>query len=1141
MTTLSELAWTQCWQVTAVAAGVGLFTRVGCRQRPHLAYALWLVVLLKCLTPPLWSSPTSVFSWAARQASVPGATASVAEESATILRPVSHSHPAAHHGNSGTEDPPALASSRGAQNAASELPPQAAPYSLASATSVPVRWVLAIVWLFGASAYATYAFLATISFWRTIRTRRIPAGEPLASLATNLASRLGIRRAVRLCVTRDPLGPLACGWLRPIVVMPQALASHRSTHELEPLLAHELVHVRRGDALVGLLQVSVQCLWWFHPLIWWANRRIAVEREKCCDEEVVAGLAFEPARYARSLLNVLELKRQLRPLPTSPGARPFEITQRRLEHIMLHSDRFRTRAPRRDWLTLLVLALFLIPGAGLSGWSDRSLATTADEPPSKQNLEPQLHADNTRSKKFNPAEAEMHVIGVYQGKQVAGNEHGRVNVEVRPTPKPAVLVLTSYFSVDWHIKLADGARIKKVILSGYNEQEIKGLPAEVPIENSSYYPSDGSRRKNDWFWASEWNAPQSRAVMRRLNALTGLPLASFQGTNEGDSFVVDGIAGRMFSQDRLPPVHPAASAENLLAQSADADLHVVGMYQPGGRNRVAAVDVEVRATPRPVVLVLTSNYSAIWNVKLDPQARIKAVILGSPSPQEVDGLSSAVPVHYFCPEPSANSFEDKGSSRGDRAFYAYQWNTVEYRRMLEKLNDVTGRLVASFQGEYMPTSFLVEGRRGGNFAQKERQTRPERPKDVTPVALLAASSGADLQVVSIYGPGPGLNGRPVDVEVRPTAKPVVLALASYFPVLWNVKIATGATVKAVIVGGYSEQEIQGVPPGIPFAYRTYYPSRNEGFFWGFDWNSKECRDMVKMLNDMTGRPVSTFQGEERRTSFVVDGTRGRNFAQTEPVTTKSKSPAAAGKRAQPREDPLADVADIPSQELQAGGDADKSYMLIGPKKNAKPPAEGYGLLVIMPGGDGSADFHPFVKRIFKNALPDHYLAAQPIAVKWVQDQKIVWPTKSNPTPKMKFATEEFVEAVIDDIAKNHKLDRTKVFSLSWSSSGPAAYATSLQEKHSVRGSFIAMSVFNPKFLPPLKNASGHAYYLYHSQQDRICPFRMAEQAKTSLTQNGAKLHLQTYDGGHGWRGNLYEDIREGIIWLAENSAKAGKP
>ena len=63
----SELAgifWTQLWQVTALIVAVGLLTRFACRRRPHLAYVLWMLVVVKCLTPPLWSSPVGVFSWA---------------------------------------------------------------------------------------------------------------------------------------------------------------------------------------------------------------------------------------------------------------------------------------------------------------------------------------------------------------------------------------------------------------------------------------------------------------------------------------------------------------------------------------------------------------------------------------------------------------------------------------------------------------------------------------------------------------------------------------------------------------------------------------------------------------------------------------------------------------------------------------------------------------------------------------------------------------------------------------------------------------------------------------------------------------------------------------------------------------------
>jgi predicted esterase len=233
-----------------------------------------------------------------------------------------------------------------------------------------------------------------------------------------------------------------------------------------------------------------------------------------------------------------------------------------------------------------------------------------------------------------------------------------------------------------------------------------------------------------------------------------------------------------------------------------------------------------------------------------------------------------------------------------------------------------------------------------------------------------------------------------------------------------------------------------------------------------------------------------------------------------------------------------DVADVPSQDLRAGKDENKRYFLIGPRKDATAPKEGYGLVVILPGGPGTADFHPFVKRIYKYALPDGYLAAQPVAVKWTDQQGIVWPTAKNPADKMKFSTEAFVAAVIKDVAAKHKVNPKRVFTLSWSSSGPAAYAISLSDK-TVTGSFIAMSVYHPEVLP-LEKAKGHAYYLYHSPDDKICPYRMAEQAARDLEKNGAKVKLMTYDGGHGWRGGLYDHIRQGIEWLEKNSKAAAQ-
>ncbi len=235
--------------------------------------------------------------------------------------------------------------------------------------------------------------------------------------------------------------------------------------------------------------------------------------------------------------------------------------------------------------------------------------------------------------------------------------------------------------------------------------------------------------------------------------------------------------------------------------------------------------------------------------------------------------------------------------------------------------------------------------------------------------------------------------------------------------------------------------------------------------------------------------------------------------------------------------PVRPAADIPVQDLKAGGDEHKRYFLIGPREGAKEPADGWKLLLVLPGGDGSAEFHPFVTNIARRGLPDGYLLAQLVAPKWRESEdRIVWPTKGLPDDRMKFSTEEFIAAVVEDAASKEKIDRRHVYALGWSSGGPPVYAASVTEGTPLTGAFVAMSVFKPDQMPPLSGAKGKAYYLLHSPQDFI-KMHFPEAAKTDLTKAGAKVELKTYEGGHGWKGDVFGNIRRGVEWLETQASK----
>lgn len=111
-------------------------------------------------------------------------------------------------------------------------------------------------------------------------------------------------RPVVLVLSEEVSEPGAWGVLRPRVVLPASMAGHLSPDELEAVLLHELIHIRRWDNLIARSLMVLRCLLWFHPLVWWLDRRCLVERELACDQRVVA-LTGNSQTYLRGLAKVV--------------------------------------------------------------------------------------------------------------------------------------------------------------------------------------------------------------------------------------------------------------------------------------------------------------------------------------------------------------------------------------------------------------------------------------------------------------------------------------------------------------------------------------------------------------------------------------------------------------------------------------------------------------------------------------------------------------------------------------------------------------------------------------------------------------------------------------------------------------------
>lgn len=183
------------------------------------------------------------------------------------------------------------------------------PASVAShaAITVPDSWAL---YLFAAWAALAGWFLLGIvkAVWHLHVLRRDCVPVDCAStqaIFRDALERSGIRRRVFLCNSDHVRVPTAIGLLKPAIVLPRWVIEELSAAELKQVLLHELAHLRRWDDWTNLAQQVVKALFFFHPAVWWIEKKAALEREMACDDAVLAETE-SPRAYAECLTHLAE-------------------------------------------------------------------------------------------------------------------------------------------------------------------------------------------------------------------------------------------------------------------------------------------------------------------------------------------------------------------------------------------------------------------------------------------------------------------------------------------------------------------------------------------------------------------------------------------------------------------------------------------------------------------------------------------------------------------------------------------------------------------------------------------------------------------------------------------------------------------
>ncbi len=139
---------------------------------------------------------------------------------------------------------------------------------------------------------------------RSLQKGALEIQEPaLLKVLERQVRRVGLMRHPIIRMSERIQVPTIVGVFRPTILLPCQLLARLSREQLAAVFIHELIHLRRLDPVVNLLQRFVEVLFFFHPAVWILSGWIKQEREMSCDEAVVA-LGESATDYAETLVQV---------------------------------------------------------------------------------------------------------------------------------------------------------------------------------------------------------------------------------------------------------------------------------------------------------------------------------------------------------------------------------------------------------------------------------------------------------------------------------------------------------------------------------------------------------------------------------------------------------------------------------------------------------------------------------------------------------------------------------------------------------------------------------------------------------------------------------------------------------------------
>ena len=469
-----------------------------------------------------------------------------------------------------------------------------------------------------------------------------------------LKERAGVNKAIKLLESAMVGSPMTMGYLRPVIILPVGMLTGLPTAQLESILIHELIHIKKADYLVNILQSLIEIVLFYHPAIWFISRMIQKERENRCDQ-ITIGLIDDPVHYARALTAIEQNSMDIAPrLAMSAHSVKGDLTRRVFRILDVENPK-----PRKNRVVAAFLVLLL------------SVVFFSFNPPKKISVVETVETIATET--FDPIEIREKPIQPTYAKDTVLSEE-----------KPEKALKASLVDVQGKQRAEEAPRLQPVSKAGTStapqghiDIKLNGIPSDTTEKNlAPLYYVDGEKADQDKVSALQ------PSMIKSIEVLKGKKAIEKYGV-EGENGVVL-IQTKHFNSELLKSMKKEARTEINNERKIE---------------RVTFFGDEMQVDS--------------GNVKLDGKVKIRVgdkedsgakLIMGKANFQDplviIDGIVSNLGIYALDSEISPDDIESVTVLRGQSAIAIYGQKAIDGAILIttKKQNAVTGPNVIALQG-----------------------------------------------------------------------------------------------------------------------------------------------------------------------------------------------------------------------------------------------------------------------------------------------------------------------------------------------------------------------------------------------------------------------------------------------------------